>query len=210
LKIEKMPKVKIARKSTVVDMTAMCDVAFLLLTFFMLTSNFTKKEAALVNTPASISEIKISERNILLILVDADGKLFFGIDGQENRIALLEKMGTLYHVTFTPAELKEFSLVNSFGLSMNQMKPFLALKQEERESPAYATGIPCDSIDNQLKNWVSSTRLISKDYRIAIKADQATAYPHIKKLMNTLQELHENRYNLITTLETSADFEIIQ
>ncbi|MEY4291989.1 MAG: hypothetical protein RIQ61_366, partial [Bacteroidota bacterium] len=31
-----MPKVKIPRKSTVVDMTAMCDVAFLLLTFFML------------------------------------------------------------------------------------------------------------------------------------------------------------------------------
>ncbi|MCL4481186.1 MAG: biopolymer transporter ExbD, partial [Bacteroidetes bacterium] len=70
-----MPKVKIPRKSTAIDMTAMCDVAFLLLTFFMLTSNFTKKEAAFVNTPASISEIKIPERNIMLILVDAKGKV---------------------------------------------------------------------------------------------------------------------------------------
>jgi biopolymer transport protein ExbD len=202
-----MPKVKIARKSAVVDMTAMCDVAFLLLTFFMLTSNFTKKEATAVNTPSSISEIKIPERNILLILVDAKGKLFFGIDGQENRIALLEKMGTLYNVSFTQGELQEFSLINSFGVSMSQMKSFLSLKQEERESSAYTPGIPCDSLDNQLKNWVSATRSISKDYRIAIKADQATAYPVIKNLMETLQSLNENRYNLITTLETTADLE---
>ena len=202
-----MPKVKIARKSTVVDMTAMCDVAFLLLTFFMLTSNFTKKEAAMVQTPASISEIKIAERNILLILVDAKGRCYFGIDGQENRIALLEKMGTLYNISFTPAELKEFSLINSFGLSMGQMKNFLALKPEERELLQAGTGIPCDSTDNQLKNWVSATRSVSKEYRIAIKADQATPYPVIKRLMGTLQELNENRYNLITTMETAGDFE---
>lgn len=205
-----MPKVKIARKSIVVDMTAMCDVAFLLLTFFMLTSNFTHKEAATVNTPSSISEIKIPERNILLILVDAKGKLFFGIDGQENRIVLLEKMGALYNISFTPAELKEFSLINSLGLSIGQMKSYLALKPEERESLGFGNGIPCDSTDNQLKNWVSATRSISKEYRIAIKADQSTAYPVIKRLMDTLQELNENRYNLVTTLETAADFEIKQ
>lgn len=202
-----MPKVKIPRKSTVVDMTAMCDVAFLLLTFFMLTSNFTKKEAAVVVTPSSISEIKIPERNIMLILVDSKGKLFFGIDGQENRIALLEKMGTLYNIQFNSNELKEFSLINSFGLPINQMKNYLAMKQEERDVLTGAAGIPCDSADNQLKNWVSATRSISKEYRIAIKADQATAYPVIKKLMGTLQSLNENRYNLITTLETSADLE---
>lgn len=202
-----MPKVKIPRKSTVVDMTAMCDVAFLLLTFFMLTSNFTRKEAAAINAPSSISEIKIPERNILLILVDEKGKIFFGIDGQENRISLLERMGALYNIQFSPAELKEFSLINSFGLPIEQMKGFLSLNPEERESTSYALGIPCDSLNNQLKNWVTVSRSISKDYRIAIKADQATAYPKIKKLMETLQDLNENRYNLITTLETAADLE---
>ncbi|MCL6101255.1 MAG: biopolymer transporter ExbD [Bacteroidetes bacterium] len=202
-----MPKVKIPRKSTAIDMTAMCDVAFLLLTFFMLTSNFTKKEAAFVNTPASISEIKIPERNIMLILVDAKGKVFFGIDGQDNRMALLEKMGTTYNITFSQNELKEFSLINSFGVPMNRMKAFLSLKPEDRDNPANALGIPCDSIDNQFKNWVSSARSISSEYRIAIKADQSTAYPVIKKLMGTLQDLKENRYNLITSLETAADLE---
>lgn len=203
-----MPKVKIPRKSTVIDMTAMCDVAFLLLTFFMLTSNFRQKEAALVNTPSSISEIKIPERNIMLILVDAKGKVFFGIDGQDNRIALLEKMGKSYDITFDQRELKEFSLINSFGVPMNGMKSFLSLKPDERDNPANATGIPCDSLDNEFRNWVSSARSISAEYRIAIKADQATAYPVIKKLMATLQDLKENRYNLITSLETAADLEI--
>jgi biopolymer transport protein ExbD len=203
-----MPKVKIPRKSTVVDMTAMCDVAFLLLTFFMLTSNFTKKEATSVSTPSSISEIKIPERNIMLILVDARGKLYFGIDGQENRTTLLEKMGATYNISFNQTELKEFSLINSFGLPINQMKSFLALKPEERDAEVFAPGIPCDSLDNQLKNWVSAARVINKEFRIAIKADQATPYPMIKKLMGTLQGLNENRYNLITTLETAADLEL--
>ena len=203
-----MPKVKIHRKSTFIDMTAMCDVAFLLLTFFMLTSNFTRKEATTVITPSSISEIKIPERNIMLILVDAKGKVFFGIDGQENRKALLEKMGSTYNVAFTPDELKEFSLINSFGVPMSGMKSFLSLKPEMRDAPANAIGIPCDSIDNQFKNWVSAARSISAEYRIAIKADQSTAYPIIKKLMGTMQDLKENRYNLITSLETSADLEI--
>ena len=39
-----MPKVKVPRKSTNIDMTAMCDVSFLLLTFFMLTTKFKADE----------------------------------------------------------------------------------------------------------------------------------------------------------------------
>ena len=59
-----MPKVKIKRKSTFVDMTAMTDVAFLLLTFLLLTANFLKQEAVVVSAPSSVSEIKIPETNI--------------------------------------------------------------------------------------------------------------------------------------------------
>ena len=202
-----MPKVKIKRKNTAIDMTAMCDVAFLLLTFFMLTSNFTQKEPVNVISPSSISEIKIPDTNIMLILVDSKGKVFFGIDGQENRKELLTRMGAAYNTTFSPAEMREFSLINSFGVSINHMKAFLSMKPEERDLPQNATGIPCDSIDNQFKNWVSIAKAVNKNYRIAIKADQTTAYPVIKKLMGTLQDINENRYNLITSLESSKDFE---
>ncbi len=200
-----MPRVKLPRKSTLLDMTAMCDVAFLLLTFFMLTSTFIQKEPVTVSTPTSISEIKIPDRNIMMILVDPTGKVFFGIDGQENREKLLTKMGEAYNIIFTPKELRDFSLINSFGVPMEQMKVWLDMPSEVRDRKENAVGIPCDSLNNQFKNWVSAARSVNKDARIAIKGDRATAYPVIKKLMGTLQDLNENRYNLITSLEQAPD-----
>ena len=138
-----MAKVKVKRKSTWVDMTAMCDVAFLLLTFFMLTSNFTQKEPVQISTPSSISEIKIPERNIMQVLIEPSGKVFFGVDGQENRINILRKMGETYNIAFTDAELHEFSLINSFGVPMNLMKSWLALKPEQRDLKENTLGVPC-------------------------------------------------------------------
>ena len=200
-----MAKVKLPRKSTAIDMTAMCDVSFLLLTFFMLTTNFTQKEPIIVSTPASISEIKIPERNIMTILVSRDGKIFFGIDGQEKRIEMLDKMGSAYGVTFDNKELKTFSLMNSFGVPIQQMKAFLDMKPEDQARKENALGIPSDTLDNQFKNWVRFARAVNPQIRIAIKADAATPYPIIKKLMNTLQDLNENRYNLITSLEQNPE-----
>jgi len=202
-----MTKLKVKRKSTWVDMTAMCDVAFLLLTFFMLTSNFTQKEPVQVSTPSSISEIKIPERNIMQVLIEPSGKIFFGIDGQDNRINTLRKMGETYNIAFTEKELKEFSLINSFGVPISMMQNFLSLEPADRDMKENALGIPCDSLNNEFKSWVSIARSVNKEYRIAIKADQTVEYPVIKKVMNSLQDLKENRYNLITSLEQTSDFE---
>jgi biopolymer transport protein ExbD len=200
-----MPRLKIKRKSTWVDMIPVCDVAFLLLTFFMLTSNFTQKEPVIVSTPASISEVKIPERNIMLILIEPSGKVFFGVDGQDNRIALLKKMGEVYSQTFTDTELKEFSLINSFGIPIDKMHEFLALKPLDRDRKENLFGIPCDSMNNQFRSWVSIARSVNNNYRIAIKADQTVQYTIIKKIMGTLQDLKENRYNLITSLEQNPN-----
>lgn len=200
-----MPKVKLPRKSTAVDMTAMCDVAFLLLNFFMLTSNFVAKEPIVVSTPSSISEIKIPETNMMTILIDKSGKVFFGIDNKDKRMQLLDLMGETYKTAFTPDEKKVFGAINSFGVPFEKMKAFLKLEPQERDSKDNAIGIPCDSIDNQLKDWVKNARNINSDLRIAIKADGATPYPVIKKVMNTLQDLRENRYNLITSLEENPE-----
>lgn len=196
-----MPKVKIPRKSTWQDMTAMCDVAFLLLTFFMLTSNFTAKEPVLVATPSSISEIKIPETNIARILVDPGGKVFFSLDGQDNRMELLKKMGEKFNVAFTDQECKEFSTINSFGVPIALMKNYLALKPDQRDLKDNLVGIPCDSTDNQLRFWIGYSRQVNPKIIIAIKADQNTPYRVVKKVFDTLQDLKENRFHLITALE---------
>jgi biopolymer transport protein ExbD len=198
-----MPKVKVKRKSTWIDMTAMCDVAFLLLTFFMLTSNFTRKEPVLVATPSSISKIKIPETNIMTVLVDPTGKVYFGIDGQDKREQLIEKMAATYKVTLTTEEKKRFSLLDLYGNPMYALKAFLNLATDVRDLPQNNMGIPADSTDNQFKEWIKSAREVNPDLRIAIKADQKTPFPVIKKVMKSLQELDENHYNLITKLETA-------
>jgi biopolymer transport protein ExbD len=196
-----MPKVRLPRKSTAIDMTAMCDVAFLLLNFLLLTSNFVKPEAVLVAAPSSISEIKIPETDILEIIVDVDGRVFIGIDNQEQRKELLGKISDKYGIGFNASETKEFSLVNSFGVPADKLKAFLDLPSEERAMKENALGIPCDSINNQFKDWVHYAREVNPELVIAIKADRKAPYPKIKRVMNTLRELRENRYHLITNYE---------
>lgn len=200
-----MANEKIKKKSTFIDMTAMSDVTVLLLTFFMLTSTFVQKEPVSVNTPASVSEIKIPETNVLQVLVEPGGKVFLGLDKPQNRAEVLKKMGEQYGITFTDAEVKKFSLSNSFGVPVQGMKQFLNLAPEEQDRILMNYGIPCDSTDNQFKSWVKFAREVNKDLIIAIKADQHTPYPFIKDVMNTLQDLRENRYNLITSLKNTPE-----
>jgi biopolymer transport protein ExbD len=186
-------------------MTAMTDVAFLLLTFLLLTANFIKQEAVVVAAPSSVSEIKIPETNILQIIVDTEGKVFIGMDNQEKRIELLNKIGEQYSVSFNDGQKKEFSLVNSFGVPVEMLQSFLNMPADTRVMKENALGIPCDSINNQFKEWMRFARQVNPNLTIAIKAYQTTPYPKIKNVMNTLQDLRENRYNLITTLEAMPE-----
>lgn len=198
-----MPKVKVPRKSTTVDMTAMCDVAFLLLTFFMLTSNFVAKEPIVVAIPSSVAEIKIPERDIATVLIDKDGKVFFGLDTQQDRKELLDNLGKAYSIepAFTEKELTEFSKISMSGVPMEKMRAFLAMKPEARDSKDAALGIPTDSLNNQFMQWMKISRKINPKLRLAIKADQQTPYKVVKGVMTTLQDINENRYNLITSLK---------
>ena len=200
-----MGRAKIKKKSTFIDMTAMSDVTVLLLTFFMLTSTFVKKEPVQVFTPASVSEIKIPETNILQILVDPQGKIFMSLDKQPDMKAVLEKMGEEYGVDFTPEQEKKFVTASTFGIPMRSMQKFLDLPTEQQDKLLKNEGIPCDSTDNQFKSWVRNARQVNPDLRIAIKADASTPYAVIKNVMSSLQDLRENRYNLITSLKTTSD-----
>ena len=200
-----MGRAQIKKKSTFIDMTAMSDVTVLLLTFFMLTSTFVKKEPVQVNTPASVSEIKIPETNVLQILVDPEGKIFMSLDKQQDMQAVLESMGEEYGIKFTPEQQKRFTLASTFGVPIRSMQKFLDLPEEQRDKILRNEGIPCDSTDNQFKAWVRNARAANTDLRIAIKADASTPYSVIKNVMNSLQDLRENRYNLITSLKGESE-----
>ena len=197
-----MGRAQIKKKSTFIDMTAMSDVTVLLLTFFMLTSTFVKKEPVQVTTPASVSEIKIPETNVLQILVDPEGKIFMSLDKQQDMQAVLESMGEEYGIKFTPEQEKRFILSSTFGVPIRSMQKYLDLPEDQRDKILKNEGIPCDSVDNQFKSWVRNARAANADLRIAIKADAKSPYKIIKNVMNSLQDIKENRYNLITSLKS--------
>lgn len=201
-----MPKVKVPRKSTLIDMTAMCDVAFLLLTFFMLTTQFKADESVIVDTPSSISEIKLPDTDILNITVSNDGRVFFHIDNKnDTRVRLLQRISEKYpELEFTPEEIKAFELTGNVGVPLSQFKGFLDLEDVERK--AYnQPGIPVDSTNNELGMWIMQGRLTNPNVRITIKGDQACPWPVMKKVMDTLQDKNVNKFNLITDLETDPN-----
>jgi biopolymer transport protein ExbD len=201
-----MPKVKVPRKSTLIDMTAMCDVAFLLLTFFMLTTQFKSDESVMVDTPSSISEIKLPDTDILNITITKEGKVFFSIDNKNfARERLLAKISEKYpELQFTPQEEKAFALTGSVGVPLNQLKGYLDLDETERKMYDQP-GIPIDSSNNELGTWIMQGRLSNPNVRITIDGDQACPWPVIKKVMDTLQDKNVNKFNLITDLEADPN-----
>ena len=142
---------------------------------------------------------------VLQILVDPEGKIFMSLDKQQDMQAVLESMGEEYGIKFTPEQEKRFILSSTFGVPIRSMQKYLDLPEDQRDKILKNEGIPCDSVDNQFKSWVRNARAANADLRIAIKADATTPYSVIKNVMNSLQDLRENRYNLITSLKAESE-----
>jgi biopolymer transport protein ExbD len=200
-----MPKVKVPRKSTVIDMTAMCDVAALLLTFFILTATARQPEPLPVDTPSSTVKIKLPTIDIATLTV-GQGKVFISVAGQSVRERMLERMGERYKVQFTPEEKKRFSVIETFGVPMANLKQFIAMSSAERDKPGVQPGIPTDSTDNQLNEWVLNARYATKEVnnkemRVSIKGDAKEEYTTVKKIIDILQDQNVNKFSLITSLE---------
>ncbi len=205
-----MGKLKIKKSDVWIDMTPMSDVMVLLLTFFMLTSTFVKNEPVKVNQPSSVSEIKVPEQNVLNIIVNNEGKVFMGMDNQNNMLTLIQDMNDEANLGLNAAEMKKFQTDPLWGIPFKSLKGYLDLPQEKMTEVITSkdAGVPLDSIDggkSEFQLWVTKAKAINSDMTIAIKADAATPYERIKKVMSELQDMSENRYYLITNLKTGSE-----
>jgi biopolymer transport protein ExbD len=199
-----MAKIKMNKKSASTDMTAMCDVAFLLLTFFILTATAKVPEVMPVDTPASTVQTKLPDTDLATLTV-GKGKVFFDLKGRDIRRRTLEMMGQKYKLNFSDEDLTKFALMESFGVPVQNLKQILDMKSADR-SKAGQPGIPKDSLDNQLADWVQYARTANievndKELQIAIKGDAKEEYPAIKKIMDILQDQKINSFSLVTGLE---------
>ena len=200
-----------SKKSSSIDMTAMCDVAFLLLTFFILTATAKMPEPLPVDTPSSTVQTKLPETGLVTITVGKkDGKeqVFIGMKDRVIRKGALDYMSQMYKVPFTDKEKQEFMLMEEFGAPVSELKRILALKGADRVKDGMQSGIPVDSIgdNNQLKDWIQYARKANidsganKELQFAIKGDAKEEYPQIKRIMDILQDQKINSFNLVTGL----------
>ena len=209
------------RSSPSLDMTPMVDLAFLLVTFFMLTTQFRAAEPVIVDMPTSISE-QILPANVMLVTIDPDGRAFYNIDGKEVRLKTLERMGQQYKVKFTEEEKNRFSVMTSFGVPMEQLKEYV-MKTDPERLKVKSLGIPRDSMNNQLGDWINFGRIEAakeakrqKDaaeakgtsfkyepLRFAIKGDGKTTYTSVKEVIEIFKKQKVFRFNLITNLEAA-------
>jgi len=208
-----MPKHKPKRGAPSVDMTAMTDVAFLLLTFFMLTAKAKPQELVVVDTPTSISETKLPDAGTLTILIDKSGKIFLDMAGSHTRMSLIDDVNSRYSLGLTDKEKLIFANLGSFGVPRNRLKQYINTEPAER-AKFPTDGIPVDSLDvnkSELADWVHNARLaqfrmknegkVKDEYVMVVKADQDTPYPAVQKVINTLTDINVNKFNLITSAE---------
>jgi biopolymer transport protein ExbD len=208
-----MPKHKPKRGAPSVDMTAMTDVAFLLLTFFMLTAKAKPQELVVVDTPTSISETKLPDAGTLTILVDKSGKIFLDMAGSHTRMSLIDDVNSRYNLGLTDKEKLIFANLGGFGVPRNRLKQYINTEPAER-AKFKTDGIPVDSLDvnkSELADWVHNARLaqfrmknegkVKDEYVMVVKADQDTPYPAVQKVINTLTDINVNKFNLITSAE---------
>ena len=199
-----MGKIKIEKKDIWIDMTPMSDVMTLLLCFFMLTSTFLTPEPVQVNTPNSVSEVKIPEQDVLNILVTPEGKVFCGTENKNNMQAMLDAMLEKYNISLNANQIKHFREDAMVGAPMSQLAAYLSLDQEKMAEAIQKLGLPLDSVDggkSEFQKWVTEARNTNPDIKLAIKCDSKTPYASIKKLMSELQDMNENRFQLITNLD---------
>lgn len=200
-----MSKIKLPSKPPRIDMTPMVDLFFLLLTFFMLTTSFRPQEAAEVDTPKSISDKLSPEKNVITVYVGKDNKVYFNIDNGNDsttriRKKVLLKVAEHYKVPFTKQQVLKFENLTSFGMPVKDLPKWIDAK-DQKERDKMQTGVPIDSLNNQLEMWVLYARNENPNAETAIKGDYTADYKTVKKVLDLFQKYNMNKFNLTTTLE---------
>lgn len=199
-----MPSVKIPRKSTATDMTPFVDVAFLILSFFMLATKFKPPEPVTINTPHSVSADKLKEENAVLIEFDSVGRVYFTMNVKKSaddglKLDLIKEVNKNRNLGLTDVEMSNFARYSTVGSPFSQMKTLLDMDKAQRIK-VKQIGIPVDSTNNELATWVGAAKVAFQGQTVLymIKGDNNATYPTFKGVIDALKKNDELKYKLIT------------
>ena len=203
-----MARPKIARKSTAIDMTAMCDVAFLLLSFFILTAKPKESSAVTVATPNSVSSKKAPEKDVVEISITKGGKVFFASGDnsgdREKKQAIISGLNQINNLGLTPGEIAALVKQPIIGVPLNQLKQQASLPSDQI-TDAVLPGIPViDTTNNQLVKWM---RGVNDAYQgtkvnILLKGDNLTKYPYFKNVLTAFKKNDLLKFQMVTNAES--------
>lgn len=186
----------------------MVDLFALLLTFFMLTTSFRPQEAALIDSPMSVSDKQAPDKNVITVLIGKDDKVFFNMDNGADttnhfRNKLITDVAERHGLKLSAKEIKAFETGSSFGMPIKDIPKWLK-ETDNAKKEALQTGIPIDTIGEQLPElgeWIRFARLTNSSAEVAIKGDMDANYKTVKKVMDMMQENNVNKFNLVTNLQ---------
>lgn len=197
-----MGRAKLPRKSTSIDMTAMCDVAFLLLSFFILTTKFKPSEAIAVTIPKSVAAKVAPQKDIVQVIFDKDGKVFLMMDDEQKKENIANALNNTKNLNL---DVKKFVSAQFFGASFGQLASFLQLPEDQRKGNNLP-GIPVmDSTNNELTEWM---RLIHDSYtgmkqpNILVKGDNLAKYPAFKSVITAFKKNDFMKFQMVTSPES--------
>ena len=196
-----MGRAKLPRKSTNIDMTAMCDVAFLLLSFFILTTKFKPAEAIAVTTPSSVAAKVAETKDIVLITIDKDGKVFISMDDESKKEVIANTLNTTKNLNL---DVQKFKTAGFFGAPFSGLSAFLAIPEEGRKGNALP-GIPCkDSSNNEVSTWMGLvlSAYAGQKANIQLKGDNASKYPAFKNVIDAFKKNDILKFQMITNPES--------
>ncbi len=219
-----MPKLKMPKSSPSIDMTPMVDLAFLLVTFFMLSASFRSPEPFEVSLPSSVTDKDIP-KNAIIVTVDKTGKIYFNVSNADAKGEVLDNIASTYSIKFTQKEREEFQMMASFSCPVNKLKDYINSEAEKRKE-GYPEGIPTDTTEattNELRYWIQFADAAARNTgrtnfeeakiknanvkiddfkpKYILRVDGDTEYSKAKKVIDVFRDLNLNNLNFVTSME---------
>ena len=197
-----MSRPKIPRKSTSVDMTAMCDVAFLLLSFFILTTKPKPSETVAVLTPNSVSSKIAPDKDVTLVTFTKEGKVFVSLDNAEVKAEIANQINAGKNAGLTPADIAAFKKASFFGSSFGQLKSALQIPNDKLKADQLP-GIPTiDSANNEMIDWmryiVAAHSSTGVKMNLIVKGDNLAKFPTFKNVITAFKKNEQFKFQMVT------------
>lgn len=196
-----MARPKIPRKSTAIDMTAMCDVAFLLLSFFILTAKPKSNEAVTVTPPSSVATKKAPEKDVVLVSINGDGKVFISMDDKAQMEFIASTLNNTKNLNI---DVKAFANMDFIGVPFSGLAKVATLPKEQ-QTDKFLTGIPIDTTKgaNEMIEWMSiiKTAYMGKKMNLLLKGDNTSKYPAFRGVIAAFKKNDFLKFQMVTNPE---------